>query len=165
MKQKNRDYYRKNREKVLKRAKEKYDPEEAHKKWLKKKQELLNNEEKYKTWKTKMRERAKERRRKYPDRVRKLNRKSHKKLKLEVLTHYGGNPPKCACCGESHIEFLTIDHIGGRRKHKKIIRGITLYRWLRKNNFPDGFQVLCMNCNFALGKFGYCPHKIETQNL
>ena len=87
-------------------------------------------------------------------------KKYNQKLRLEVLIHYGGNPPKCACCGESHIEFLTIDHIhGGGRKHSKITGlGTSFYKWLRKNNFPDGFQVLCWNCNCAKGHYGYCPH-------
>ena len=85
-----------------------------------------------------------------------------KELKIKVLTHYSSDPPKCACppCGEDYIEFLTIDHIeGGGRKHIKSIGTSMLYRWLVKNNFPEGFQVLCMNCNFSKGKYGYCPHQ------
>jgi len=30
--------------------------------------------------------------------------------------------------------------------------------WLRKYNYPKGFQVLCHNCNMAK-RFGVCPHK------
>lgn len=90
----------------------------------------------------------------------KIIRRSQQKLKIEVLTHYGGNPPKCVCCGETHIEFLSIDHIngGGTKKRKETGGGSSLYRWLKKNNFPKEFQVLCMNCNFAKGHFGICPH-------
>lgn len=44
-----------------------------------------------------------------------------------------------------------------------------MYRWLRNHGYPLGFRVLCMNCNFALGKFGYCPHDLKRidslQNL
>lgn len=90
------------------------------------------------------------------------HRENRKKQRLEVLTHYGGNPPKCACCGESHIEFLGIDHIhGGGRKHRRNIGGAArFYAWLIKNNFPDEFQVLCMNCNFGKRmNNGVCPHK------
>jgi hypothetical protein len=32
---------------------------------------------------------------------------------------------------------------------------------LIKNNFPDGFQVLCHNCNMSIGLYGYCPHQTE----
>ncbi len=35
--------------------------------------------------------------------------------------------------------------------------GKTFYDWLMKNNFPQGFQTLCWNCNFAKHKFGECP--------
>ena len=89
----------------------------------------------------------------------KLN-KWRKKVRLEVLKHYGGNPPKCACCGEAHIEFLAIDHIGGGgNKQRKTISGSDLPRWLKKNNYPKGYQVLCHNCNFCYGCYDYCPHQ------
>jgi uncharacterized protein YuzB (UPF0349 family) len=53
---------------------------------------------------------------------------------------------KCAICGESRIYALVIDHIaGGGTKHKKEVGSI--YSWLIKHNFPDGYQVLCQNHN------------------
>lgn len=92
----------------------------------------------------------------------KPNMEWRKKQRLIVLVHYGGNPPKCVCCGENHIEFLTIDHIdGGGNKHRKKIGlkcGVSFNRWLIRNGFPSGFRVLCMNCNFSIGHYGYCPH-------
>lgn len=91
----------------------------------------------------------------------------HLRVKITVLTHYGGSPPKCACCGESHIEFLTIDHIKGNgAEHRKQITGDSrkcsghhMYQWLIKNHFPEGFQVMCSNCNVAKGrnKVQFCP--------
>lgn len=82
-------------------------------------------------------------------------------LKGEVMRAYGG---KCACCSESALEFLTIDHVnGGGGKHRKklgVSAGISFYRWLRKQGFPkDEYQVLCYNCNCARGFYGVCPHK------
>lgn len=77
--------------------------------------------------------------------------------KRKVFIHYGGNPPKCACCNESHIEFLELDHVngGGNKDRKKLFKyyigGSMFYDLLIKNNFPDGFQVLCSNCNKAKG--------------
>ena len=92
-----------------------------------------------------------------------------KKTRLVCLIFYGGNPPKCACCNEAMYQFLGIDHInGGGNKHRKTLSlsgkkstfgGQTVYRWLINNNFPDGFQVLCHNCNLAKGYYGECPHK------
>jgi hypothetical protein len=82
----------------------------------------------------------------------------NQKRKLKVLTHYG---LKCKCCGESEIKFLTIHHMNNDGKeHRKIIgNGSPIYRWLIENDFPSGFQVLCMNCNWAKGIYGECPHK------
>jgi hypothetical protein len=84
-----------------------------------------------------------------------------KNLKGEAFNHYGG--PKCSCCGETGVLFLTIDHMNndGYEHRKAGIRsGTTLYRWLRTQGYPTGFQVLCFNCN--IGKYlngGICPHK------
>jgi len=86
-----------------------------------------------------------------------------KETRIEVLSRYSGNPPKCSCCGEKHIEFLVIDHIeGGGYKHRKFLKkhgGTQFYLWLKKNNYPKEYRVLCMNCNFSLGIRGYCPHQ------
>lgn len=84
-----------------------------------------------------------------------------RRLRLKVLRHYGGEPPSCAClgCDETRFEFLAIDHVdGGGRKHRQEITG-GIYRWLVRSGFPDGYRVLCHNCNQALGNFGYCPHQ------
>lgn len=84
-----------------------------------------------------------------------------KKLKKKIFNHYGGF--MCSCCGEKEKKFLTIDHInGGGTKHRKETNGggRTTYRWIIKNNFPEGFRVLCMNCNFGAGQNnGVCPHE------
>jgi hypothetical protein len=91
------------------------------------------------------------------------------RLKVKVLSHYSKGSPKCACCNEKVIEFLTIDHINGdgsqHRKTKELMStcGGNIYRWLRKNHFPPGFRVLCMNCNFAIGAFRKCPHESSAR--
>lgn len=80
-----------------------------------------------------------------------------------VMDHYGG---KCACCGETEDEFLTIDHKDNDgAEHRKSVDGARLYRWLMKQGYPTNFQILCMNCNWAKGRYGCCPHqrlKIEA---
>jgi hypothetical protein len=84
---------------------------------------------------------------------------TYHKVKNEVFQKYGGY--KCNCCGEETIEFLTVDHInGGGKRHRKEIR-IDFYLWLKRNKFPDGFQILCMNCQFGRKKCIECPHKSE----
>jgi hypothetical protein len=84
----------------------------------------------------------------------------HLKLRQEAFNAYGG--PQCACCGILIDEFLTIDHINGggnRQKEELGGGGVKLYAWLKRMGYPPGFQVLCMNCNFAKGKYGQCPHE------
>jgi len=96
---------------------------------------------------------------------RKKIKKSNIVAVKKVYEYYGG--AKCSCCGETQFLFLSIDHINNngaehRRelKHGKYTTGVAMARWLIANNYPDGFQILCMNCN--LGKQrngGICPHK------
>jgi hypothetical protein len=92
--------------------------------------------------------------------IKRCAKRCYDKLRLETFRHYGGNHPKCVCCGEDNIEFLTIDHINGNgAEHRRSVgSGANFYFWLKKNNYPEGFQVLCYNCNCALGHYGYCPH-------
>lgn len=105
-----------------------------------------------------------ERHKREPDYFAAISRRKNRKLRLEVLTYYSGGPPTCACCGENHFEFLAIDHInGGGNKHRKEVGTSTMYNWLRKHNFPEGFRVLCHNCNLAIGFYGTCPHETEQR--
>ena len=86
-----------------------------------------------------------------------------RKLRMMALVNYSGEIPSCACCKEQEMKFLGIDHInGGGGKHRKEIReaGLTTYLWLRKNDYPEGFQVLCHNCNLSKGYYGECPHNL-----
>lgn len=87
-----------------------------------------------------------------------------------VLDHYGR---RCACCGETETVFLTIDHIDeSGAAHRKSLANTTslsvggnsraLVRWLIDNDFPEGFQVLCFNCNFAKHRLGVCPHQVTA---
>jgi len=49
------------------------------------------------------------------------------------------------------LRVLSLDHINGSTKEEKLLRratGSNLYKHLRRNNYPPGFQVLCMNCQY-----------------
>lgn len=87
-----------------------------------------------------------------------ISSKNRIALRLEVLRSYGGQDPRCQCCGESHLEFLEIDHIngGGRQDRKK---NDNIYHRLKRAGFPPGFRVLCSNCNFSRGRYSRCPHQ------
>ena len=100
---------------------------------------------------------------KNPEKYKQMVRRSAQKCRIEVLTHYSHGIPKCSCCGEREIKFLQIDHINGGgskdRKKNKVRGGQPFYYFLKRNNYPKGFQVLCANCNLAKWSYGQCPHK------
>lgn len=90
------------------------------------------------------------------------------KLRKDVLEHYGGTPPSCACCGEMAFEFLCIDHIeggGNQERQETGKRGYQWYSYLRTSGWPEGLRVLCQNCNSSYGHYGYCPHNKITEQL
>ena len=101
-----------------------------------------------------------------PEKRRELARRSatvsHRRRRAEAIEAYGG---ACKCCGESEPAFLTIDHIdGGGNAHRRtltadgsIAGSSNFYRWLKNQGWPEGFQLLCHNCNFAKSHGG-CPH-------
>ena len=90
------------------------------------------------------------------ERTRQKEKQTKRVQRLAVITYYGGH---CACCGETRLEFLGIDHLNGNGSaHRKQIHG-HIYRWLKQNNYPKEFRVLCHNCNMARGFYGYCPHE------
>ena len=80
-------------------------------------------------------------------------RESDRILKVDVLTFYSVNGThQCVKCGIADVDVLNIDHInGGGRKHREEISGNALgqnlYRWLKRNDYPNGYQTLCANCN------------------
>lgn len=107
------------------------------------------------------RERMRRRRKLFANRIREIDSNRRLRNRLNVLIHYGGVTPRCQCCGESTVAFLTIDHVnGGGTKHLESLKGSQgLMRWLSKNNYPDGYRVLCYNCNCGRAKNnGVCPH-------
>jgi hypothetical protein len=73
----------------------------------------------------------------------------HHRIKIEVITHYSPEL-KCIKCGYSDIRALTIDHInGGGQRHREQLSFNHFYSWLKSQNYPEGYQVLCMNCQFV----------------
>ena len=99
--------------------------------------------------------------------------------RLKILQYYSkrlskSDIPCCICCGvHSHIDFLAIDHVLGKKQMDSIpeliaigysstMRSIVLNKWIIDNNFPKGFQILCHNCNHAKGMSqnkNVCPMK------
>lgn len=87
-------------------------------------------------------------------------------LRMTVLQHYSPGRVRCVCCHEDQIEMLTLDHMHqDGAEHRKELSGKNIYKWIVDNYFPEGFQVLCYNCNIGRYKTGgECPHsKYRTQ--
>ena len=83
--------------------------------------------------------------------------KMKEKVTKEVIKYYSSGTMACANPFNEHKEpytnilALTLDHIeGGGHKHRNNIKrsGAHFYRYLQKQGYPDGYRVLCMNCQF-----------------
>ena len=54
------------------------------------------------------------------DSIIKRNRAYDVKNKMIVFEYYSEGEPRCACCNEAMIEFLSVDHINNDgAKHRK----------------------------------------------
>ena len=85
-----------------------------------------------------------------------LREDSHKRvdaLKLKVLSHYGPHGT-LGCCGEGctvdDVDMLSLDHVNNDgAEHRRVVgknkTGEKMYRLVKSEGFPTGFQTLCMN--------------------
>ena len=168
-------YYRKNRETLIKKAKIRFHlwyqknkkrAKESHKKYyeshkeeqrvytknyyIKNKKRILKRCKKwYLKNKKKMEKYKKIWRLKNHERILKTGNAHRQQVKKECFFHYSPDM-KCQHCGYSDIRTLSIDHIDGKgafhRRKDKNCRNI--YVWLKEREYPSGFQVLCMNCQW-----------------
>lgn len=80
-------------------------------------------------------------------------------LKTMVVNHYTNGKMSCVKCGFGDIRALAVDHINEVNGDKNRIGGLgnKMYQWLKKNNYPNGYQILCFNCNQIkqMVKWGY----------
>jgi len=142
------------RKKINERAREKYA------------KDIVKSRKKNRTWYQKHKEQESVRGKKYREKYDKKIKQRSIDLKLEVFSHYSklisnSDVPVCACinCGEKHIEFLTLDHISGRKSmnHKPSLKAEKLWHRLRRGDYPKGIQVLCWNCNSSKSNNPFCP--------
>ena len=79
------------------------------------------------------------------------------KTRMIVLEHYTNGTTKCQNIynldhsgmenDPDYICALEIDHKNRNEKSSERLHGDKLCRWLIKNDFPEGFQILCPTCN------------------
>lgn len=86
-----------------------------------------------------------------PDRIQEYHQRTHAKLKESVINIYSDGEAVCSRCGQGDIDVLCLDHInndGAMDRRHRVVVGTRLYKQLRDHDYPNGFQVLCYNCNF-----------------
>ncbi len=71
----------------------------------------------------------------------------YQKTKNRVIEHYSMGTMVCSCCGSPND--LTVNHIDSVRSND--LSGNTLYRYLVKNRFPEGYDIRCWLCNTQPG--------------
>lgn len=80
--------------------------------------------------------------------MRERGKKYRDLVRAEIFAAYGG--ALCRCCGEQDQSVLCVDHVNNDgASHRKQLGKPGIYEWLRRNKYPAGFQILCMNCNQA----------------
>lgn len=118
---------------------------------------LETNREWRKAHPDKMREYVTDFRARDAQHVRDLANAGRQRLRAKVFDHYGW---LCACCGTD--QDPSIDHVhGGGNQHRLDQFGmrencVAVWRWLVKNDFPAGFQTLCIPCNTSKASGDYC---------
>jgi hypothetical protein len=82
------------------------------------------------------------------------SREYRARIKAEALAHYGA---LCVCCGTTYEAHLTLDHVGGGGYQERQERaGTPTWRIAKQEGFPERFQVMCFNCNWAKHIDGEC---------
>ncbi len=91
-----------------------------------------------------------------------LAESANKKLKRRLFSLLSDGQPKCQCCGETCLEFLTLDHINNDGKYDKNGKGSNPYYKIIKKPIETlllNYRVLCFNCNCGRSvNGGECPH-------
>ncbi len=124
-----------------------------------------NHPEKMKEYYQKNREKILEKNRNQYQKTKEVIKQKEVDRRLKVYNHYSNYDIKCICCGERHLDFLSVDHINndGYEHRKRGLSSNTLIQWIIKNNFPSGFQISCMNCNHGRSRSPerICVHQKE----
>ena len=83
--------------------------------------------------------------------VKKANKNYRLKLLNKALEYYSNGKVVCNCCGETNLEFLSLDGNAS----------LTFLKKIQALDYPEGYEVLCMNCDWGiLQNDGMCPHHL-----
>ena len=83
--------------------------------------------------------------------VKKANKNYRLKLLNKALEYYSNGKVVCNCCGETNLEFLSLDGNAS----------LTFLKKIQALDYTEVYQVLCMNCDLGiLQNHGMCPHQL-----
>lgn len=87
------------------------------------------------------------------------SRRAIAKYKLDFLRAFDY---RCSCCGERQPFFLTLDHKkNDGAQHRRTKNQVSILLQARREGFDKKkWDCLCLNCNFAKGHYGVCPHRL-----
>ena len=102
----------------------------------------------------------------HSEQIKLMYRRNKLTLKILIFQVYSEGTMRCKYCGYDNIDALSIDHIkndGEKQRNKLHLEGSGFYAWLRRNRFPSGYQVLCMNCQLLkrINRFSINPLLVE----
>lgn len=129
-----REYYRKNKERIAKRAKAKYQRDRSDPEKILKMRAIATK------W-------TREYRKRHPERVKALRRKMHIDRKVRAFIKIAGEV-RCRNCGCDDIDLLEVNHKngGGCKEWRETGRGV-IERVVYKNRKTDDLEILCRVCN------------------
>ncbi len=143
------EYYIKNRDRILIQRK---GYRKKNKDKIKKQARLYRKENPNynKEWHEKNFNYSKEYHKEYRQTNKEKRREYRRKNRLKIINHYTNASMSCINCGYSDVRALSIDHINNDGAEQRKIHGTggKFYYWLIKNDYPEGFQILCRNCNY-----------------
>jgi hypothetical protein len=86
-------------------------------------------------------------------------------VRLDVLGYYSPNLC-CDICKENIYEFLALDHKfnNGAEHRRRCGSSFAVYLDIKNNNYPDGYRVLCHNCNLKYRDNTKCGNRKKKIN-
>lgn len=112
---------------------------------------ITSNQKYYRAHKQKAKDATYTWRKNNPNKQRQIRYRANQKLKVAALGAYSQTAqPSCSRCGIDDLDVLCLDHINDNGKEDRKITGMgsNFYNWLKQHNYPEGYQVLCRNCNY-----------------
>ena len=88
--------------------------------------------------------------------ISKKNRKDRAYYKEKLFEIFG---KCCKHCGLKDLGLLTIDHIhgDGAEHRKRASNSLKILKEVVESEDKTKYRILCMNCNWCLGQYGYLP--------